>query len=270
VLHRPVEPARHCRQFQCLAATHQPRSSRNGGFLAGTAQSALVDAPSCGSQSANCSDQKANAKPTYKAPISEDFAGVITNIGQLQGAGNRWLQALPDDFFDLILFDEGHHNVAASWSALRTHFPAARIVNFSATPARADGRIMSGRIIYSYPIFRAIQEGYVKRLKAVVLNPQTLRYVREEDGQEIEVDLDEVRRLGEEEADFRRSIVTSSETLNTIVDASIRELRKLRTVANDQKLKIIASALNYRHCIQVVEDFRSRCRLRSFTRRGKG
>jgi CheY-like chemotaxis protein len=48
--------------------------------------------------------------------------------------------------------------------------------------------------------------------------------VRNEDGQEIEVSLEEVRRLGEQDADFRRSIVTSAETLNTIVDASIREL----------------------------------------------
>jgi superfamily II DNA or RNA helicase len=188
----------------------------------------------------------------------EEADVVITNIGQLQGSENRWLEALPNDFFDLILFDEGHHNVAASWAALRAHFPAAKIVNFSATPSRADGQIMAGRIIYSYPIFRAIQAGYVKRLKAVVLNPQTLRYVRREDGQEIEVSLEEVRRLGEAEADFRRSIVTSKETLNTIVDASIRELQKLRKNADDQKLKIIASALNYQHCIQVVEAYRSR------------
>ena len=43
----------------------------------------------------------------------EEADVVITNIGQLQGTDNRWLQNLPDDFFDLILFDEGHHNVAA-------------------------------------------------------------------------------------------------------------------------------------------------------------
>jgi len=185
---------------------------------------------------------------------------VITNIQQLQGTANRWLQDLPDNFFDLILFDEGHHNVAESWQAIRAKFPQARIVNFSATPTRADGQLMAGRILYSYPIFRAIQEGFVKRLKAVVLNPRTLRYVRREDGQEIEVSLDEVRRLGEQDADFRRSIVTSTETLNTIVDASIRELDKLHGAAGDNRLKIIASALNYEHCRQIVEAYRERGR----------
>ena len=194
----------------------------------------------------------------------EEAQVVVTNIQQLSGGDNRWLLSLPNDFFDLVLFDEGHHNVATSWRALKDKFPLARIVNFSATPVRADGRVMAGRIIYSFPVFRAIQEGYVKRLKAIVLNPQTLRYVRREGGQEIEVEIDEVRRLGEDDADFRRSIVTSKETLNTIIDASIRELDKLRTRTQENRLKIIASALNYQHCIQIVQAYRERGRRADF------
>ena len=190
----------------------------------------------------------------------DDAHVVITNIQQLQGGGNRWLQSLPNNYFDLILFDEGHHSVAESWTTLKAKFPEARIVNFSATPLRADGEVMAGKIIYSYPIFRAIQEGYVKRLKAVVLNPRTLRYVRREDSIEIEVSLDEVKRLGEADADFRRSIVTSKETLATIVDASIGELDQLRIATGEKRLKLIASALNYEHCRQIVEAYRSRGR----------
>lgn len=183
---------------------------------------------------------------------------VITNIQQLAGADNRWLQGLPPDFFDLILFDEGHHTVAQSWNTLKATFPQARILNFSATPLRSDGQLMSGRIIYSYPIVRAIREGYVKRLKAVVLNPRTLRYVRQEDGVEVDVSLEEVRRLGETDAEFRRGIVTSQETLTTIVDASIRELQRLRNESGNPHLKIIASVLNFEHCRQVVEAYRAR------------
>lgn len=188
----------------------------------------------------------------------EEADVVLTNIQQLQGENNRWLLALPGDFFDLIVFDEGHHSVAASWAALKDKFPAAKIVNFSATPLRADGQLMAGRVLYSFPVFRAIQEGFVKQLKAVVLNPRTLRYVRRGDGQEVEVSLNEVRRLGETDADFRRSIVTSEESLNTIVDASIRELQRRRADTGDNRLKIIASALNYEHCHQIVEAYRAR------------
>lgn len=189
---------------------------------------------------------------------------VITNIDQLQGAENRWLQNLPSDYFDLILFDEGHHATAQSWVTLKRAFPNALIVNYSATPRRADGQIMPGRIVYSYPVREAIAAGYVKRLKGLVLNPATLRFVREEDGEEQEVPLDEVIRLGEEDAAFRRSIVSSKETLNTIVDASIRELLRIREEAGDQRHKIIASALNYQHCHQIVAAYRERGRRADF------
>jgi len=194
----------------------------------------------------------------------EEADVVITNVQQLQGQNNRWLNSLPADFFDLILCDEGHHSVAATWEAVKAKFPGATIVNFSATPLRADGQIMGGRVIYSYPIFKAIEAGYVKRLKAIQLNPQTLKYVRRENGQEVEVGLDEVIRLGEDDADFRRSIVTSQETLRTIVDASLRELDRLREASGEARLKIIASALNFEHCRQVVEAYAARGRRADF------
>jgi superfamily II DNA or RNA helicase len=76
---------------------------------------------------------------------------VMTNLQQLQRENDKWLGSLSDDFFDLIQFDEGHHNVTESWDVLRRKFPSARILNVSATPARADGRVMTGQVIYSYP-----------------------------------------------------------------------------------------------------------------------
>jgi len=190
----------------------------------------------------------------------DDADVVITNIHQLQGNENRWLNKLPSDYFDLILFDEGHHSVASTWQNLKNNFPNAYIVNYSATPLRSDGQLMAGEIIYSFPVAKAIQEGYIKRIKALVLNPKTLKYVRNEDGREIEVPLEEVIRLGEEDAQFRRSIVSSHETLITIVDASIRELDRLIEETGEKRHKIIASALNYEHCRQIVEAYRQRGR----------
>jgi len=73
-----------------------------------------------------------------------------------------------------------------------------------------------------------------------------------------------VRRLGENDADFRRSIVTSQETLDTIVDVSIRELERLRRETGEKRLKIIASALNFEHCAQIVEAYRARGRKADF------
>lgn len=186
----------------------------------------------------------------------EEADVVITNIQQLQRENNKWLAQLPEDFFDLIEFDEAHHNVAESWNILRKKFPNAKIINVSATPTRADGQLMSGDIIYSYPISKAVSKGYVKRINGFRLNPQTLKYVRREGGEEIEISLEEVKRLGEEEASFRRSIVSSEESLSTIAEASIRKLQQLRTRSGDNRLKIIASALNMEHCKQVVAKYK--------------
>lgn len=83
----------------------------------------------------------------------------IANIQQIAGEENRWLDELEPDFFDLILVDEAHHNTAASWQQVKQRFPDARIVNFSATPMRADGALMEGEIIYSFPVLRAIEAG---------------------------------------------------------------------------------------------------------------
>ena len=182
----------------------------------------------------------------------------VANIQQIAGNENRWLDALPQDFFDAILVDEAHHNTAESWQQVKRRFPAARIVNFSATPARADGALMEGQIIYSFPVLRAIEAGYVKRLRAKMLRPTELRYVDRADGQERIIDADEVRRMGETSAEFRRGIVMSEETLSSIVDQSISELRRLRQETGEQRLKIIASAVNYDHCIQITEAFRAR------------
>src|SRR5207248_5875617 len=58
----------------------------------------------------------------------------VANIHQIAGEENRWLDALGEDFFDLILVDEAHHNPAESWQQVKRRFARARIVNFSATP----------------------------------------------------------------------------------------------------------------------------------------
>lgn len=182
----------------------------------------------------------------------------VANIQQIAGEDNRWLDNLEPDFFDLVLVDEAHHNPAESWQQVKRRFPAARIVNMSATPTRADGRLMEGEIIYSFPVLRAIEAGYVKRLRAKMLRPTELRYIDRNDGQERIIGPDEVRDLGETDAEFRRGIVMSEETLASIVDQSVAELRRLRTETGERRLKIIASALNYDHCIQITEAFRAR------------
>jgi len=183
---------------------------------------------------------------------------VVTNIGQLQGKENKWLNSLPDDYFDIILFDEAHHNPADSWVRVLDKFPKAKIVNFSATPRRADGQIMSGKIIYHYPIFKAIDKGYIKKMRAWVLNPDMLEYVDTRTGKQYRLTLNEIREKATNDSAFRRSIGQSEKTLNSIVDASIQALKQVRKNTSDDNHKIIAAAQNFSHCHDIVRAYQER------------
>jgi superfamily II DNA or RNA helicase len=65
----------------------------------------------------------------------------------------------PRDLFDLVVFDEAHHAPAETWAAYLEHYQAARFVFMTATPFRRDGRILPGKLVYRYPVMRAVAEG---------------------------------------------------------------------------------------------------------------
>src|SRR5205823_3433963 len=71
----------------------------------------------------------------------------------------------PDDLFDLIIVDEAHHSVAVSWHELIFSFTSAKRILFTATPFRRDHRQLPGRVIYSYPIRKAYQDGIFGKIK---------------------------------------------------------------------------------------------------------
>ncbi|WP_256661693.1 ABC-three component system protein [Pseudomonas sp. F01002] len=65
----------------------------------------------------------------------------------------------PSDLFDLVIFDEAHHAPADSWMAYVEHFTKARFLFLTATPFRRDGRVIPGKLVYRYPVMRAVDEG---------------------------------------------------------------------------------------------------------------
>src|ERR1035437_1084820 len=87
---------------------------------------------------------------------------VVTNIQQLASSADRWLPQFPPNFFDMILVDEGHHNVADSWMKVFDRFPAAKVISLTATPFRGDGQPLNGEIVYRYSYAKAMMNGYIK------------------------------------------------------------------------------------------------------------
>jgi len=94
----------------------------------------------------------------------------------LASRADRWLPAFADDFFDLILVDEGHYDVARSWERVFERFPDAKVVSLTATPFRGDGREIAGERVYAYPFRTAMVRGYIKQITAVNVAPEEISF----------------------------------------------------------------------------------------------
>lgn len=68
------------------------------------------------------------------------------------------------EFADLLIVDEAHHIMANSWLNFKEQFLQKRILQFTATPFRNDGKKMDGKIIYNYPLHKAQKEGYFQKI----------------------------------------------------------------------------------------------------------
>lgn len=178
--------------------------------------------------------------------IESDF--VVCNIQQLASQADRWLPQFPEDFFDMILVDEGHHAAAESWQKVFRRFPNAKVVSLTATPFRSDQQQLHGEIVYRYPFTRAMITGYIKQIHSRNVAPAELYFTYRDDTRRHT--LDEVLEL-REEAWFRRGVALSTECNRHIVEASIQACDQMRAQTGIQH-QIIAAACSVDHARQVA------------------
>jgi len=172
---------------------------------------------------------------------------VVANIQQLASSADRWLPQFPPNFFDMIVVDEGHHNVADSWRRVFDRFPNAKVVSLTATPFRSDGRRLEGDLIYRYPYAQAMLEGFIKQIHSVNIAPSEIYFTYRDD--ERRHTLEEIYEL-REEAWFRRGVALSPECNRHIAEASVRRCLRLRE-GSSLKHQIIAATCSVDHARQV-------------------
>ncbi len=64
-----------------------------------------------------------------------------------------------------LFIDEAHHVEAPTWSRFKKCFHKSRIVQFTATPFREDGKQLEGKIVFQYPLHKAQEEDYFRPIK---------------------------------------------------------------------------------------------------------
>jgi hypothetical protein len=81
---------------------------------------------------------------------------------------HRKLDQFPPDRFGLVVIDEAHHTAARIWQKVVGHFTPRLLLGCTATPERLDGRDLEeffGKPLFSYPLGRAMEEGYLVPLR---------------------------------------------------------------------------------------------------------
>ena len=72
------------------------------------------------------------------ASRSMDLSAPV-QIASVQTLARR-LHRIPGDYFQLLVVDEAHHSNAGTWAKVLAHCSTARVLGFTATPCRSDGR----------------------------------------------------------------------------------------------------------------------------------
>lgn len=177
---------------------------------------------------------------------------VILNIHKLQlRLDSSLLNRVASDFFDFIIIDEAHHSVATTWVDCINYFKDAKILKLTGTPFRTDNEPLVGKLIYKYPLSRAMSNNYVKSLSNIQYVPDSLRLTVDNDTSKLYT-IEELYDLRLKDQDWiSRSVAFSEECSESIVISSINHL-------NDKKLgstvphKIIAIACSIEHAKQIA------------------
>jgi superfamily II DNA or RNA helicase len=92
-------------------------------------------------------------------------AQVIVTTSHIAGRCVDEIQSRMAFHCPYLFIDEAHHAEAPTWSAFKQKFQSCRIVQFTATPFREDGKPLDGEIVFKYPLKRAQEEGYFKPIR---------------------------------------------------------------------------------------------------------
>jgi superfamily II DNA or RNA helicase len=105
--------------------------------------------------------------PRNVSEVDELFGNcqVVVTTSSIAGQCDSAVQERMAHHCSHLFIDEAHHAEAPTWSAFKERFKARRMLQFTATPLREDGRTLDGEIVFKYPLKKAQQEGYFKPIR---------------------------------------------------------------------------------------------------------
>ena len=105
--------------------------------------------------------------PRTVAEVEDLFARahVVVMSSSIAGSAAPDVQDAMARLCSHLFVDEAHHVEAPTWSRFKNRFAGQRVLQFTATPFREDGKLLDGKIIFAYPLRKAQAEGYFKPIR---------------------------------------------------------------------------------------------------------
>lgn len=102
--------------------------------------------------------------PKSTAEVDELFprCHVIVTTSSIAGKASAVVQERMAYHCPYLFIDEAHHAEAPTWSTFKERFKDRRVLQFTATPFREDGKPLDGDIVFKYPLKKAQEEGYFR------------------------------------------------------------------------------------------------------------
>lgn len=93
-----------------------------------------------------------------------DQCNVIISTMSLVGSSPLIHQQKMAELSSHLFIDEAHHSKAGNWDKFIKKFEKKKVVQFTATPYRNDGKLLDGKIIYNFTLKEAQEQGYFKTI----------------------------------------------------------------------------------------------------------
>ena len=106
------------------------------------------------------------SQPKTKDELKEmlDSANIIVSTAKLISRFDIEYMNMLSSRCDVLIVDEAHHIEANRWNQIKSFFSDKRILQFTATPFRNDGKKLDGDIIYNFPLSMAQEQGYFQKI----------------------------------------------------------------------------------------------------------
>ncbi|AJK64371.1 hypothetical protein KHU1_0402 [Bacillus amyloliquefaciens KHG19] len=91
---------------------------------------------------------------------------IVTTMALASRMPDQYISYLSENI-DVIFVDEAHHIGSTTWTKFKESFSKNKILQFTATPFREDGKKIEGNILYNFPLRLAQEQGFFKKIEFI-------------------------------------------------------------------------------------------------------